>query len=149
MRPSRQTLFLTLACAAVGAAVIAGVWAVGGPGAARLRKFDAARLQNLQRLSAEVDGYYSANGALPDNLTELAARQGDLTASALQDPETNAAYGYSRKGERAYQLCASFHRPSEPETPIRWRHARGYACFDLTAPQDLRKSPEPGPMQPQ
>lgn len=135
MSARASSIFLTSACVLVGAAVAAGVAIVGGPGSARLRKFDDERLQSLQRLASAVDSHYAARQELPSNLLALASAAGDLTPDTLQDPATGAAYGYQRMGPVDYQLCAQFSTASDAQTPIRWRHGRGRTCYDLTAPQ--------------
>ncbi|CAN7305266.1 hypothetical protein LJR219_001545 [Phenylobacterium sp. LjRoot219] len=138
MRPRASTIFLSCASLLVGAAVASGIWIVGGPGSARLRKFDDERLQSLQRLASEIDGHYAARQELPANLSALAAEAGDLAPAALQDPATGVAYGYQRRGPADYQLCARFSAASDAQTPIRWRHGRGQACYSFTAPQPKR-----------
>jgi hypothetical protein len=141
MSARASTIFLTGACLLVGAAVVAGVAIVGGPGSARLRKFDDERLQSLRRLAAAIDSHYAARHQLPSDLNALASETGDLTPSALQDPATGAAYGYQRQGPAEYRLCAQFSTASDAQTPIRWRHGRGQTCYSLTAPQ--AKKPDP------
>ena len=140
MRPSAHAIFVAVASLVVGAAVVAGVWVVGGPGGARLRKFDEARLQSLQRLSAAVDSHYAARGALPEGLSEVVGASGDLTPQAIQDPESGAEFHYQRQDASHYRLCATFARPSDEETPVRWRHGPGYACFDLDVAQPARSA---------
>lgn len=144
MKPSASTVFLTCACLLVGAAVASGVWIVGGPGSARLRKFDEQRLESLQRLAAAIDAHHGARAALPDSLEALAVQTGELTAGDLRDPATRALYPYLRTGPATYQLCARFSTASDAQTPIRWRHGRGQACFDFTAPRSgVVRNPSP------
>lgn len=132
MRPTPQTLFVTVAGLLVVAAVAAALVLLGSPRLARLHRLDDQRLSALQALTNTVDAYLRTHGALPDTLDQLAADQAWLAPSALRDPETGAPYGYRRTGPAAYQLCARFATATDEDSPVHWRHGPGRACFSQT-----------------
>ena len=132
MRPTPQTLFVTVAGLLVVAAVAAGLVLLGSPRQARLRRMDDQRLSALQALTNTVDAYMGKHGALPDTIDQLAADQVWLAPSALRDPETGAPYDYRKTGPAAYLLCARFATATDEDAPLHWRHGPGRACFSQT-----------------
>jgi hypothetical protein len=119
--------------AAVVAAIGAALVYVGSPGEARQRRFDDERETDLGELAISVNSYWRANTRLPASLQESA--QGG-PASVPRDPESDAPYEYRALGDRRYELCATFARPSdEPpginEPPFR-AHPAGRHCFTMT-----------------
>lgn len=87
-------------------AVVAGLVALGGPGAARIAKRDADRLDDLNDLRSFVECVAVAtDGTVPDSLVGHAICNWDIP---LVDQHTDQAYGYEKLTDTAYQLCAGF-----------------------------------------
>lgn len=135
----------------VAAAVIAGFFIAGTPGEERLRRFDNERTSDLQTIQWQIVNYWQQKGELP---AELALLEDDISGFTVPtDPETAAAYAYTVEEEHIFELCATFARPSLPETrgaaiPLRpepaaikgldnWNHEAGYTCFERTIDPDL------------
>lgn len=143
-------VFLYAVIGIVAAAVIAGFFIAGTPGEERLRRFDDRRTSDLQTIQWQIVNYWQQKGELP---AELALLEDDISGFVVPtDPETVAAYLYTKKGEHTFELCATFARPNFPETreaaplrpepllikgPENWNHEAGYTCFDRTIDPDL------------
>jgi hypothetical protein len=128
------------------ATIIAGFFIVGTPAQARLARFDAQKVSDLQNIQSQVVNYWQAKRKLPAALTDL---NNPLSYGMVPvDPETGAAYEYTATGALSFELCADFNAisrsnqayPQPVETyPSRdkamvetWQHAAGHVCFDRT-----------------
>lgn len=103
--------YLPLAVAAlVAAAVLAGLYAVGGPGSGRAERRDEVRLDDLAWLVQFTECVArSSGGEPPETLAAFPECGGDLR---LADPYTNDPYTYQKLSATAYRLCAGFERPA-------------------------------------
>lgn len=133
MRLTPQALFGGLASLVVLAAVVAGLWLVGAPSDARLRRLDDQRVGALQVLASTIDNYRQTHGGTPRSLGQLAQDQDRIAPSSMRDPDTSAPYEYRRTGPNTYELCARFSVASDDEVALRWRHGSGRQCYSLTA----------------
>jgi hypothetical protein len=127
--------------------IISGFFIVGTPAQARLARFDAQRVTDLQDLQYRVTNYWQAKQALPETLAELS---NSLNYGPIPtDPQTKAPYVYKTMGALSFQLCANFNAVSrgtqnrnvysEPTTlsgskgaQDTWQHESGTVCFDRT-----------------
>jgi hypothetical protein len=142
-------VILGIVVTVVIAAVVWGLYVIGSPEKARMRRFDDLRLQHMQQLQSEILSYWQAKEKLPATLSELKDDLRGVTVPA--DPETDAAYEYQKKGDEAFSLCADFALSSEerrlydkemsypmygPYGPYvreqNWEHGSGRHCFDRT-----------------
>jgi hypothetical protein len=121
--------------AAALAAIVVGLYVVGSPAEARLRRLDERRVEDLRRARYSVHRYWTRHGQLPSSLDSLS--QGSEEA-LYRDPATGRAYAYRTTSDTSYELCAVFARPaSEGWQRARdedWRHPAGEKCFPLVAP---------------
>jgi hypothetical protein len=124
-------------------AIIAGLITLGTPSHAREHRLDELRIEDLARLSAAVDAYWTKQAALPATLDSLVSQRELDRVPA--DPKTDSPYTYLPSGERSYRLCATFAQPLDSASTGRygdgidvgkrsWRHGAGEGCFDLTVP---------------
>jgi hypothetical protein len=119
----------------VAAAVTSGIVIIGSPIEERIRRLDARRVDDLQRLSRSVDVYHARHKRVPASLEELSTEPG--LGDIPRDPVTGAAYGYRSSGERNYELCATFDRDTAGvRTADFWSHGAGAQCFT----QEIRSS---------
>ena len=121
--------------AAVGAAaIVAGIAILGSPSAARARRLDQRRVQDLSGVAQGIDLYWTRRSSLPRSLDELRTETGaDITIS---DPATSAAYEFRPLPDSRYQLCATFEgesRDSERGGAGFWSHRAGRQCFERGA----------------
>ena len=127
-----QKVFVAIVVIVVGAAVTAGLVLVGSPADARIERLDARRVEDLQRLSRLIDVHWAKHGRLPASLEEIAS---EPRAAAIKDPVSGQPYQLRLAGEKRYELCAVFDRPSTRTTRgIRdefWAHPAGRGCFPV------------------
>ena len=92
--------------------VALGLWAVGGPGAARAERRDEVRQEDLAAINRALACLAEAGRPLPAALGDLDAQgTGCVLPTRLADPYDGAPYGFERLGERSVLLCAGFERP--------------------------------------
>ena len=123
---SRTTL---AAAAAVAAAVGFGLASIGSPDAARARRLDAHRLDDLRHLARVVDVHWTREGRLPASLGDLPG----LDAAALEDPVSGRPYGYRVVAASTFELCAAFDTETRLRRDHLWWHPGGRHCFRLEA----------------
>ena len=127
---ARTTLAGAAAVAAVAAAVGFGLASIGSPDAARARRLDAHRIDDLRHLARVIDVHWTREGDLPASLGALPG----LDAAAMEDPVSGRPYGYRVVAASTFELCAAFDTET---TRLRrdhlWWHPGGRHCFRLEA----------------
>lgn len=141
---------------------LAGMAVAGQPGEQRRIQADQRRLNDLQSIARGLHEWRNyqkpvstvrpatptdPNAAsvvvdtepdvgLPETLSEASSH---LDVDRLVDPESGQPYGYEKRGETTYALCADF-AASGPERRGRfgqstgfWRHPAGTHCFVIDA----------------
>ena len=147
--------FIYTVITVVAAMVIVGFFIVGSPKEERMRQFDERRVNDLSSLQYEVINYWQSKLKLPAKLDEL---NNDIRGfTVYTDPETGVPYEYAVKGDKTFELCATFALQSDeaantinavPAAPISapiykdgyresWKHSSGRTCFDRTIDPDL------------
>ncbi len=128
----------------VVATVAAGFFIIGSPQSQRILRIDQQRVSDLQTIQWQVVTYWQQKESLPATLSEL----NDPIAGFVVpvDPQTGAAYAYTRQSPLDFTLCATFGAeggysdysyarpvtaiPNEAKAPDTWEHAAGEVCFD-------------------
>ncbi|MBI2410057.1 hypothetical protein HYV30_03390 [Candidatus Kaiserbacteria bacterium] len=125
--------------------VIAGFFIVGTPQQARLARFDAQKVNDLQNIQSQIIYFWQAKQALPSSLDELSDSVSLGGVPLPTDAQSGQPYGYQVTGTRSFRLCADFNAPSRvspnatarpafPEGPKgpsdNWQHGEGNICFD-------------------
>jgi hypothetical protein len=132
--------------------IVAGFFIVGTPAQARLARFDAQKVMDLQNIQYQVTYYWQAKQKLPASLADLT--NSPSYGAVPVDPQTQAEYEYSATGALSFKLCATFNTESRgtelgsgytyPErvvpTPAgdkamradAWQHTSGPVCFERT-----------------
>lgn len=156
-------IFVAVVVGIVSAVIILGLFVVGSPSYARLRKFDGIRAAHLQTIQAEIINFWQAKERMPERLDEL---NDSVRGFAVPvDPMSGTGYEYERKDDRQFALCAIFAGPSEgveagyptyaprplypeygPSHPLvdggfNWEHEAGRVCFDRTIDPDFFRPP--------
>ncbi len=127
--------------AAVIAAVAVGFASIGPPQHMRLVELDRQRVDDLRSLAYDLRSSDQSRGTerLPERLVGT-----DDPNRRRRDPQTRVPYEYHRESARLYRLCATFALPSDPdESPARWRHGAGRACFRFDAYRDVEPLADP------
>ena len=131
--------------------IIAGFFIVGTPAQARLARFDAQKVMDLQGIQGQIIYYWQAKQKLPVTLADL---NNTLSYGSVPvDPQTNEAYGYKATGALSFEICGDFNtvgggsqlypyesRSVIPTQPMsekgisqdNWAHGSGTVCFDRT-----------------
>ena len=123
--------------ALVIAAVATGLWVIESPAQARMRRIDSRRVEDLRHASGSINFHSRTVGRLPAAIGDLA--QPPDAAERYRDPVSGEPYEYRPTGDRTYDLCAVFARPSAGErygavAGFVWDHPSGRHCFHCTAP---------------
>lgn len=146
--PKRRNMVRIGVAILVLGTIVAGFFIVGTPGQARLARFDAQKVGDLQNLQSQITTYYQAKQKLPVTITDL---NSSLSYGPLPvDPETGTSYGYETTGALSFKLCAQFNAESRSNQPTytqpvavspagikqmaqdNWQHASGQVCFART-----------------
>lgn len=134
------------------AVVVAGFFIVGTPMQAKLYRFDAQKISDLQTIQSQVVYYYQQKQKLPDNLAQLNDSISGFNVPL--DPQSQQAYTYQGVAAHSFQLCATFNAESRvtdryamtvpvgPYGPTKdlngnWQHAGGNQCFLRTIDPEL------------
>ncbi len=142
--PLRLPLALGIAAVAAAAVVVALV-TVGGPGTARLERYDERRVRDMTELVNAIERHRIFAGRLPGSLGEV--RAGLSGRPSITDPETGAPYGYEVLGDGRFRVCTRLSVPGAPPAmpgPIRLGDSRrvvnpvpgpeGRLCWETAAP---------------
>ncbi|MBI5370139.1 hypothetical protein HZA85_03055 [Candidatus Uhrbacteria bacterium] len=138
------------------ASIVAGFVFVGTPKTARQEKLDAQRVSDLQSIQSQLVTYWNQKNILPESLDALRDPISGFVVPV--DPVTREVYGYEKTGGLAFNLCATFDRPTAKwqkgqtaATPVfdpygnrmsdDWNHESGQACFSRTIDPLLNKIP--------
>ncbi|MFA5942129.1 MAG: DUF5671 domain-containing protein [Candidatus Paceibacterota bacterium] len=134
------------------ATIISGFFIVGTPGQARLARFDAQKVGDLQNIQSQITTYYQAKQKLPGTIADL---NNSLSFGPLPvDPQTGEPYVYQPGEGLSFKLCAVFNAESRGNQTIsfegrefssvptpagikgslqdNWQHGAGQVCFDRT-----------------
>lgn len=143
-----KKIFATIITIFVFAIVVLVLYTSGSPFQARLEKIDRSRIDDLQRISYEIENYYRQKNKLPENLEGL----GIIEPEILTDPETREKYDYNTTNTTTYKLCANFvteskddryrYRPSPQQD---WSHPKGRHCFEKDINHIKNNFPRPRP----
>ncbi|MGH9161703.1 MAG: hypothetical protein ACRD2X_17190 [Vicinamibacteraceae bacterium] len=136
MRPfSGRSLFIGFAMALIVIPVVIGLIVLDSPTAERQQRLDRKRVEDLRRIAAAADLYWTRRGRVPASLAALAREPGP--SLALTDPDTARPYRYSVRGRSTYELCAHFEASSGDEVlgenGAFWAHGAETKCFRLDA----------------
>lgn len=158
-----RTIWRALAGILVVGSIIAGFAVLGSPSTQRALRHDSERVMHLENIQWQVISFWQQKEALPNTLDDLAKNQLSGWNIPL-DPETGAKYEYIKTGLLAFNLCATFNRPTPeninygygggiyPAMPMRatmssepamikgqnsWQHEAGHQCFTRTIDPDF------------
>lgn len=159
----KDSAFAWVAVAVVIASIAWGFAIMGSPMAARERRFDDRRVNDLQSIQWQIINFWQQKARLPDTLAELEDPISGWRAPT--DPESERAYDYIKSGETAFELCGVFSRftigeeerlkgrgdfsgiRGIPTAPIydgyggkraeSWEHNTGRHCFPRTIDPEL------------
>lgn len=148
---SQRTIIGVIASGLVVAMVILGLTVIESPTEARNKEADRLRVERLSQLHYQLESHATQKGELPDSLKELDP-QGHWMEQADQfdarrDPETGDLWEYRKIGPSRYEVCATFHHPSEAQSrysapepqPGFFDHGSGRRCFT----ESVRPGPAP------
>lgn len=149
--PKRANM-VAAAVALVGlCAVVSGFFIIGTPWEARIARLDNQRVSDLESLQSQILSYYQNKQALPTTLKQL--EDPTLYYNIPVDPETGAAYEYTKTADLGFELCATFKAEGRTVnngryatmpaqygvkgTADNWQHGVGRTCFTRTVDPDF------------
>ncbi len=129
--------------------ILAGFFIVGTPAQARLARFDAQKVSDLQNIQSQVVYFWQAKQQLPEAITDL--NNSLVYGSVPLDAQTGETYVYEATGALSFKLCAMFNTESrmnqtvsteirmmpvpvggKSSIPDNWQHGAGQVCFERT-----------------
>ncbi len=138
--------------AVVASTIIAGFFIVGTPREARLARYDAQKVSDLQNIQWQIVNYWQQKKKLPLTLSELSDPISNYSTPV--DSQTKSEYEYKETALLSFQLCAVFNAESrmtadgrvvmrpqmyplmpneiKGEKTDNWQHMAGRVCFDRT-----------------
>jgi len=119
--------------------IVAGFVVTGGPGTARLERYDDERINDLEQIEQGINWYADTFGVLPETLLDFKqaaqARAPYLADTRLVDPATDQPYTYTpieiKDSAIEYELCATFETVAQDVERFRGRwndHTKGAQC---------------------
>ena len=103
-----KKIFLGLSLIFVGAAFISVWFFVESPKEARMRRLDQNLLNNINTLENSVNSFYTDNGTLPEDISELKNTNYYFEQNSFIDPETGVPIEYKKTGDKSFEFCATF-----------------------------------------
>ncbi len=146
------SIYFYVSLIVVVATFIFSLFIVESPTATRNRLLDEAILNNFNSIDSALNSYYSQNGKLPASLDELRQAGNYIVSSNLVDESTNKQFDYKIKGDKAYELCATFKASNKDQQSSsntylkeRWPHDAGYQCISqqITTIKGIAPAPLP------
>lgn len=145
--PKRRNMVRIGVAILAAATIVAGFFIVGTPSQARLARYDAQKVSDLQDIQQRILNYYKAKQVLPVALTDFNALE---YGPVPVDQQTGGSYVYQSAGALSFSLCATFNTASRmrqilPEQPVdvtvpagtvarqdNWQHGAGKVCYSRT-----------------
>ena len=152
--PSRRQMVRVGVAVLAVVTIGAGFFIVGTPAEARLARYDAQKVNDLQNIQSQIVYFWQAKQKLPGTITDL---NNSLNYGPVPvDPQTGKPYVYQPGEGLSFKLCADFNTASranpsaltetravEP-APVglggkdlmmqtdNWQHGAGRVCFERT-----------------
>lgn len=134
--------------------IIAGFSIVGTPREARLARYDAQKVTDLQNIQWQIVSYWQQKEKIPATLSEISDPISNYVIPL--DPQSKVMYEYKEMPPLSFQLCAIFNAESRAmmdgshesyayptmsvaikgEKTDSWQHGSGRVCFDRTIDPD-------------
>ncbi len=117
---------------------VASLFIVESPQVARNRQIDQRVLSNFNELDNNLSNYYQIYKKLPADFSALKAEYKYISDDLLKNPKTQEMFTYQVKGDREYELCATFLTDASANIQnkdmayyydTRWPHGIGYQCL--------------------
>lgn len=134
---SRVLLYVALIVVAV--VVVWGFTLIGSPSFNRKLSGDRSRIDDLRRLTHDIQQYFQEQKNLPVRLNDLEKLTYSYSERHLEDLTTKKPYDYRVISSYEYELCADFELTSKEAELERskyesindktWEHGVGHYCF--------------------
>src|SRR3989338_7317995 len=148
LNTSRKQMVVVAVAVLAVATIVSGFFIVGTPQQARLARFDAQKVNDLQNIQSQVVYYWQAKQKLPAEIADL---NNSLNYGPVPvDPQSGESYVYQPGEGLSFKLCATFNAESRGSQNIyyessamvpvpaggkgmmqdNWQHGAGQVCFD-------------------
>jgi hypothetical protein len=120
----------------VAAVFVASLFVVESPREVRQMKLDNLVLNDFNQIRGGLESYYNDKGILPLNLEELKNEFNYVTDKTLTHPESGKVYGYNKREDNKFELCADFYFSNLDENQdfnyykSEWPHESGWQCIE-------------------
>lgn len=131
-------IYFFASLAIIVAAFVASLFIVESPKIARNRQIDQLIINNFNEIDNNLNNYYQVYKKLPADFAALKKEYTYISDESLKNPSTKEMYVYQVKGDREYELCATFLTDASTDlldksrtyyNDPRWPHASGYQCL--------------------
>ena len=150
LNSSSRKIWRIISAVIIIGSIVWGFSVLGSPRTQRLIKYDEQKVSDLQNINNQINSYYYNNkNVLPSSLSDISQFN---YASVPIDQQGGELYGYDKKSEISYWLCAEFNTDSRKNDksarPYRddivyggnpWTHPAGHYCFVLIVNQQNAK----------
>lgn len=134
---NKSYIVLVVLAALVLSTLVYGFLDGGSPQAAKDRKFDETRTQDIQSIRSAINLFYSKNQMMPSTISQAeSAYNVSSVTQNLVDPETKKEYSYTNLGGSKYQICANFALATSQDMSIiapDMAHPAGHHCYSFDA----------------
>lgn len=158
---SKKKIWLGVSTAVIVASIAWGFSVLGSPKTQQLLKYDQQKINDLQNIKNQVEGFYFNKGTLPKDIEEILSES--YYNPQKVDPQTEKPYEYATTSGTTYNLCAEFNKASDDKKVanskrhiiypmdydgyngnISWVHPAGQYCFKETVnPNNIYPKPIP------
>jgi hypothetical protein len=134
-------LLLVKSSVLVIAAIVWAFTVMGSPVSQRDLRLDQRRVEDLQSIQWQVISFWQQKEKLPKTLGELANPISSYMVPKDPEFEKGLQYEYAVKGDKTFELCATFTLPM----PKGWVENSGYGFGGTMAVRDIAVSSMPYP----
>lgn len=120
------------------AAIVMGFVVVGSPAKQRAMRFDGQRISDLQNIQWQIVSHWQQKQKLPATLAEL---KDSISGQTIpKDPENKTEYGYMVKGDKSFELCATFTLKHEDLSGKGGYYQVGDSLTDMYIPDNMNEN---------
>jgi hypothetical protein len=91
-------------------AIGSGFLIIGSPQTARMLRYDAQKVSDIQNIEYQIITYWQQKEKLPATLPDLNDPLSSYTIP--HDPQTGVMYEYRATSSTTFEICATFNQPS-------------------------------------
>ncbi len=133
--------------------IVGGIQLVGSPMKNRAKEADKKIVEQMTKLTQEIEIFYQSNKQLPASLN-------DINTNSIDDPTAKDKYAYKVISANKYEMCATFSTDNSADTSRDYwgkntgqyqlyTHKKGENCITFTAPDLMTNIENPAVVVPE